>query len=239
MAKFGKWIGAGLGWAFAGPLGAVLGFAFGSLIDTTQTDILSSDHTTTTGDFIASLLVLVAAVMKADGKVLKSELDYVKKYFLQAFGSETATEAVKMLRDILQQDIPVRDVCMQIRQRMDYSSRLQLLHFLFGIAGADGQVDQTELNLIILIADYLGIDIADVDSIKGMFVKSTDWAYKILEIDPSASEDEIKKAYRKMAVKFHPDKVSYLGEEFKNKANEKFQKINEAYEALKKEKGFR
>ena len=239
MAKFGKWIGAGLGWAFAGPLDAVLGFAFGSLIDTTQTDILSSDHTTTTGDFIASLLVLVAAVMKADGKVLKSELDYVKKYFLQAFGSETATEAVKMLRDILQQDIPVRDVCMQIRQRMDYSSRLQLLHFLFGIAGADGQVDQTELNLIILIADYLGIDIADVDSIKGMFVKSTDWAYKILEIDPSASEDEIKKAYRKMAVKFHPDKVSYLGEEFKNKANEKFQKINEAYEALKKEKGFR
>ncbi len=237
MAKFGKWIGAGLGWAFAGPLGAILGFAFGSLIDTTQHDMPVSDRTTTTGDFIASLLVLIASVMKADGRVMKSELDYVKKYFIQSFGPETASEALQMLRDILKQDIPVSEVCLQIRQRMDYASRMQLVHFLLGIADADGQVDQVEFALILKISGFLGIEQNDMASLKEMFVKSSDWAYKMLDIEPSATDEEIKQAYRKMAVKHHPDKVAYLGEDIKAKANEKFKKINEAYNALKKSRG--
>lgn len=239
MGKYGKWIGAGLGWAFAGPLGAILGFAFGTFVDASSSDILIEKGKTTKGDFIVSLLTLVAAVMKADGRVLQSELTYIKKYLVQAFGTDTATEALHILRDILKKDIPVRDVCNQIRQRMDYSSRLQLLHFLFGIANADGKVDLSELNLIKEISYLLGISQADIDSIQNMFVQTTDWAYKILEISASATDDEVKKAYRKMAMKYHPDKVSYLGEEIKKKADEKFKKINEAYEVIKKERGLK
>ncbi len=239
MGKYGKWIGAGLGWAFAGPLGAILGFAFGTFVDASSSDILTEKSKTTKGDFIVSLLTLVAAVMKADGRVLQSELTYIKTYLVQAFGTDMATEALHILRDILKKDIPVRDVCNQIRQRMDYSSRLQLLHFLFGIAKADGKVDLSELNLIKEISYLIGINQADIDSIMNMFVQTTDWAYKILEIDAGSTDDEVKKAYRKMAMKYHPDKVSYLGEEIKKKAGEKFKKINEAYEVIKKERGLK
>ncbi len=237
MGKFGKWIGAGLGWRFGGPLGAILGFAVGSFIDAADVQVIKGEHRTTTGDFIASLLVLVASIMKADGKVLRSELDYVKKYFVQAFGSDAAVEAMQMLKDILKQSIPLKDVSNQIKQRMDYSSRLQLLHFLYGIANADGKIDASEIQLIEQIAYYLGISSADSGSIKNMFVKSTDSAYKILEVSKSATNEEIKKAYRSLAVKYHPDKVSYLGEDIKNKAKEKFQQISEAYETIKKERG--
>jgi DnaJ like chaperone protein len=237
MGKFGKWIGAGLGWTFGGPLGAILGFALGSFIDAADVQVIKGERKTTTGDFIASLLVLVASIMKADGKVLRSELDYVKSYFVQAFGSDAAMEAMQMLRDILKQNIPVRDVSIQIKQRMDYSSRLQLLHFLYGIAIADGKIDPAEIQLIEQIAYYLAISSADSGSIKNMFVKSTDSAYIILGVNRNATNEEIKKAYRSLAVKYHPDKVSYLGEDIKNKAKEKFQQINEAYEAVKKERG--
>jgi DnaJ like chaperone protein len=239
MVKYGKWIGAGLGWAFAGPLGAILGFAFGTFVDASASDILTEKSRTTKGDFIVSLLTLVAAVMKADGRVLQSELTYIKEYLLQAFGTGTTADALHILRDILKRDIPVSDVCYQIKQRMDYSSRLQLVHFLFGIADADGKVDWSELKLIKEISFLMGISQADIDSIQNMFLKATDWAYRILELDAGASDDEVKKAYRKMAMKYHPDKVGYLGEEIKNKADEKFKKINEAYEVIKKERGFK
>jgi len=64
-----------------------------------------------------------------------------------------------------------------------------------------------------------------------------DWAYKSLEIEPTATDDEIKKAYRKMAKKYHPDLVNELGEDVKKSATEKFRSINEAYESLKKQRG--
>ncbi|MFO7658202.1 MAG: TerB family tellurite resistance protein [Bacteroidales bacterium] len=239
MGKFGKWIGAGLGWTFGGPLGAILGFAFGSFIDISGENILSEERKTTTGDFIVSLLTLIAGVMKADGRVLKSELDFVKTYFIQVFGRETALEALQMLKNILNQNIPLMEVCMQIKQRMDYSSRLQLIHFLFGLANADGHIDKSELRTIEEICGYLGITAADIESTKNMFVKSSEWAYKILELNPGASDEEVKKAYRMMAVKHHPDKVSYLGEDIKKQADEKFKKINEAYESIKKERGIK
>ena len=237
MGKFGKWIAGGLGWAIFGPIGGILGFALGSLMEEPGIIKTKGYSTTTTGSFAMTLLVLIAAVMKADGRVLKSELNYVKKYFVQAFGYDSAVEAIQMLHDILKQNIPAQAIGLQIKQNMDYSSRLQLLHLLFGVAQADGQIDISELNTIASIAGYMGIGSRDFESIKSMFVENVDSAYKILEVEKSATNEEIKKAYRKMAVKYHPDKVSHLGEDFKIKAKEKFQKVSEAYEKIKKERG--
>jgi DnaJ like chaperone protein len=243
MAKFGKWIGGGLGWAVGGPIGAIFGFIIGSIVDGSSTELQTrSGRTTgysgrtTTGGYVMSLLVLTAAVMKADGKVVKSELDYVKKFMVQNFGTASAQEAVKMLRDILKQTIPVTEVCRQIQTNMNYSARLQLLHFLFGIAQADGHVDEAERKVIERIGSEMGIGIGDFESIQAMFVRNIDADYKILEIEPSASNDELKKAYRRMAMKYHPDKVSHLGNDFQKAAKDKFQKVSQAYENIKKER---
>jgi DnaJ like chaperone protein len=82
----------------------------------------------------------------------------------------------------------------------------------------------------------MGLNLKDIDSIRSMFIKNTDAAYKILEVGPTATNEEIKKAYRRMAIKYHPDKVSYLGEDFQKAAKEKFQKVTEAYDDIKKER---
>lgn len=238
MTKYAKWLGGGLGWVMLGPLGGVLGFLIGSVIDNTSISTTGIYEKTTRGDFAITLLVLVAAVMKADGRILKSELDFVKKFFVTNFGREKALQAMVMLRDLLKQNIPVNDVCQQIGKHMDYSSRLQLVHFLFGISESDGKAEINEITLIEQMARSMGISDKDFLSIRAMFVPDTDSAYKILEISPQVSDEEVKKAFRKMAVKYHPDKVSYLGEDFQKAAQEKFQKLNEAYEAIKQEREF-
>jgi DnaJ like chaperone protein len=238
MGNFAKWIGGGLGWALGGPLGAVLGFAAGTFIDQAGGQMRQIEPgVTTRGDFAASLLVLIAAVMNADKKVLSSELEYVRHYFVQNFGMASAQEAMLMLRDILKQTIPVRDVATQIKNGLDYPSRLQLVHFLYEIAHSDQQVSAEEIKVIGVIAGSLGISEKDIWSLQSMYYKDVDSAYKVLEIERTATDEEVKKAYRRMAVKYHPDKVSYLGEEVRKTANEKFRKVNEAYERIKKERG--
>lgn len=243
MAKFGKWVGLGLGWALGGPIGGILGLAVGSIFDTgtsvSSGQVRRPTAQTLRGDYAASLLVLIAAVMKADGRVLKSELDYVKRYFVSRFGADTAQEAVVMLRDILKQDIPLRDVSTQLSNRLDYSYRLEMIHFLFGIAAADGSVSESENQVIQKISGYMRITDSDFQSIRAMFVSQTDASYKILEIEPTSSDEDVKKAYRRMAMKYHPDKVSHLGEDFKQVAHEKFKKVQAAYEEIKKERGIK
>jgi DnaJ like chaperone protein len=246
-AKFGKWFGGTLGWAIGGPIGALLGFAIGTLLDNADFEVQTSRgggpipnpsrRSAAYGDFSASLLVLSAAVMKADGKHLKSELDYVRKFFTMQFGEAHATQAMLGLKELLQKEIPLRDVCLQIRQFMPLSQRLQLLHYLFGIAQADGIVDRMEVDVIYSIASFMGIPDADFNSLKAMYFRDVNRDYLILEVAATATDEEVKKAYRRMAVKYHPDKVSQLGEEVQKAAKEKFQHVQQAYENIKKQRG--
>lgn len=233
----------GLGWSFGGPLGGIIGYAIGSLFSSNKPRIIREEVTGTFGnteekrDFNVTLLVLSAAVMKADGNVRKSELDYVKRFFLQNFGQERAENYIKMLREILDKEYNIYEVSQQVGRYMDYSSRLQLLHYLFGIANSDGRISQEELGVINTISDYMGITNSDFQSVKAMFIKETDSAYKILGVDANASDEEVKRAYREMAKKNHPDLVSNLGDEVRQAAEKKFQEINAAYEAIKKQRG--
>jgi len=243
MGFFLKLILTGLGWAFGGPLGGIIGYAIGALFSGNRPRVIRSEVEETFGnteekrDFNVTLLVLSAAVMKADGNVKRSELDYVKRFFLQNFGQQRAENYIKMLREILDKDYIIYEVSQQVGRYMDYSSRLQLLHYLFGIADADGRITQEELGIINTISDYMGITSSDFASVKAMFIKETDSAYKILGVEPSATDEEVKKAYREMAKKNHPDLVTNLGEEVRQAAEKKFQEINGAYETIKKQRG--
>ena len=186
-----------------------------------------------------SLLVLASIVIKSDGKIDQRELDYVRSQFLSMYGKQRANNAFKLFKGIVKKDISARQVCIQIREHMSHASRLQLIHFLFGIAKADDFVTQKEVDEIKKIAGYLYINKYDYESIKAMFYDASDNAYKILEITKSASNDEVKIAYRKMVKKYHPDKVQHLGKEHQKGAEEKFRKVQEAYELLQKEIGFK
>ena len=254
---YAKWILGGLGAVFGGGiLGGVIGYSLGSFIDNATMSPEAKESRTKqsrdfyrqsgqargTGnrqEFAAAMMVLSAAVMKADGKLLKSELNYIRNFFKNQFGEEVAKEQVVILQRLLKQDIPLRQVCAEIKYVLPHSARLQLMHYLFGIAKADGHVHSSETNMIRRIAGYLGISQADYESIQAMFAKDPMSAYKILEINSEATEAEIKRAYRKMAVKYHPDKVANLGEEHQEAAEAKFIKVQEAYETIKKERGIK
>ena len=246
MPKYGKWLGGGLGWVLGGPIGGLIGFAFGSLLDEAEVTVQRGEFATPerrqntgTGDFSVSLLVLSAAVMKADGATLKSELEFVREFFTRQFGREKAKEQMLLLREILGKNIPLRDVCLQIRQYMPMAGRLQLIHYLFGLAKADGKIEKAEMDTIRDISGYLGLNQADYDSLKAMYYRDSGAFYRILEITESASNEEVKKAYRRMAVKFHPDKVASMGEDVQKAAKEKFQMLHQAYEGICHERGIR
>lgn len=242
MGNFAKWIGGGLGWAVGGPIGAIVGFALGSLFGSAEKVQTGQSYSrrTTEADFKASLLVMMACVMKADGNVQKKELDVVKRFLVANFGEEGALDALQMLRKLLDQPINEVEVASQINLYMNYSAKLQLIRLLFDIAYADGEVNTSELNVIQRISNTFNISSADFQSLKAPYVKNIDqnWAYKALELEPSATIEDIKKGYRRMAMKYHPDKVANLGDDIKKSATEKFRSVNEAYEQLKKQKGF-
>lgn len=236
MSTWNKWLFGGLGWAVGGPIGGIIGFALGAMTEE-NVKLKGSPGRTLPGDFGSALLILCGALMKADNKLLKSELDFVKSFFIRQFGVEYTNQRMLLFREILKQQISVTEVCYQVKQNLDYPSRLELIHLLFGLARADGEIHASELSFIEQVSELLGIKPPDFISIKAMFVKDRLAAYKILEIDSSVTEAELKKAYRRMAVKYHPDKVHHLGPDFRKDAEEKFKKINEAYEQIKKERG--
>ena len=231
-------------------IGAMIGYFLGSAIGASffSKSTQKSKSTSFSGyqyggnsqnDFAKALLVLSASVMKADGVVKKSELEFVKQFFKRQFPPSYAQHYILRFREILKTDFNVFRECQQINNYMSVDQRLFLIQYLFGIAQADGHVSASEVNLIEQIASYFNISKVEFNQLKSMFYKDASNAYKVLGIDASASEAEIKKAYRKMAVKHHPDKYNQMGEEHQKAAKEKFQKLQDAYQTIKKERGIK
>ena len=237
-----KWITGTLGWMFGGPMGALLGYSLGSLFAKADEQEKFQKHyqnmSPPAAQFEISLLILAAYVIKADGKVDKRELDYVRSQFIQMFGAHRAGESFKLFKHIINsKQVSLRQICLQIDKNVSHAQRLQLIHFLYGISMADGHLDSKEVVIIEKIGGYMYINVHDMASIKAMFFKDPEQNYKILDIKPSSSDSDVKKAHRKMAMKYHPDKLSDLNEAQQNMGKEKFLKVQDAFEAIKKERG--
>lgn len=243
-----KWILGGLGFVVGGPIGALIGVFIASLFDAGQTSTSATGNRgaassrrqrATQGDVQVSIIVLIACVIKADGKVLRSEVNFIKPFLLRNFGEEGAKQALQLLKALLEQDIDPVSVAQQMRMHINYSVRLELVRLLLDLAQSDGEMNPSEMTVIAQIAHHIGLQSADYQSLLALYQRTTDtnWAYKALEIEPTATDDEVKKAYRRMAMKYHPDKVANVGEEIRQQATEKFRGINEAYEHIKKQRG--
>lgn len=238
-----KWLAGALGWALYGPLGGLIGYLLVSGMEGVSDVGYSSGREggfsaqEQRNSFLISILVLSAAVMKADEKVMKSELDYVKNFIRRSFGEAALQDSLKILKAALEKPLDLPEVCAQIKLYVTAEQKLQLLHYLVGIAKADGIVSEIELKAIRDIASYLGVSKAECDSILSMFEgESIENAYKILELEPTATDEQVKKAYKKLALKHHPDRVATLGEDVKRASEEKFKSIVAAYEKIKKER---
>lgn len=236
-----KWILAILGYSYLRFPGAILGFFVGGAIERLYNPSSSWIKVRTQNlnpeIFQLNLLALAATIIKADGIVKKQELQFVRNFFISNYGSQKASTIFEKFNEEIKKDKQnISDLTEIFIKQAQYETRLQILHFLFGVANADGVVSQTELTKVEQISAALGIRQSDMQSIKAMFIKDIDNAYTILEIISSATDDEVKKAYRTMAKKYHPDKLRSKDPALIKGAKEKFQKVQEAYEVIQKER---
>lgn len=263
----GKWILGGLGWTVGGPIGGIVGFLIGKAFEGKKKNASDSPHSSLhgqphsqphgqQGDLLMALLVLIAAVMKADGQLKQNELNYVKRFLLKNFSEQKSLEMLSALRDILKQDIPVTQVCRQIKDNTDHTTRYHMMDFLVGLAAADSEFAPQEERCLNSIRNGLGINMGDYLSMRARYgfgyghsygpgagnaptSRPSQDPYKVLGLSDSATDDEVKKAYRRLAMKYHPDKVATLSEEMQQNAAAQFREINEAYEFIKSQRGFK
>ena len=235
-----KWVAAVIGYSFLRFPGAILGFMVGGFFEflsKNSIQIRTSSYAIKPETFQLNLLALSALIIKADGKIEQKELDFVRSFFIGQYGKERADSIFRTFNTQIKKETQHLDQLTRIFVlQTAYETRLQILHFLFGIANADGNISNIELQKLSQVATGMRLRLPDFESIKAMFVKNTDNAFKILEVDSNASLDEIKKAYRKMAKKYHPDKLRGQDPAMIKGAEEKFREVQKAYETLMRQK---
>ncbi len=248
VSKFENWLKDGIGKVSDSPIGTVVESAVGKVYKKIKTiqDPAGVNDVIKRNEFEVSLLILAASVIKADGDVSKFQIDYVKEFLLKNFDNQFIEARMFLLEKILEKKFNLKDVCDQIKKIKSHAVRLQLVKFLFHVADADLEIDTSELKVIRKIASYLGVSEKDYYSLRSIFLKGKGIVppkeeeennYTILEVEPTSTVDEIKQSYRRLAKKFHPDRIQHLGEDVIEAAKDKFQQLTEAYDAIMKSRG--
>ncbi len=257
----GKWIGSAMGFMTMGPLGLLAGYFIGRWFDEqtgTLTQSREAEERGQTGDvegrrnsFLFSMLVMASYVIRADRKIMHSEMEFVRSFLRMNFGEHAVAEGEQILLTLFEEakrldeaspdayrDM-IFDCGRQIADNLNYGERLQLLDFLVRIARSDGNVCKAEIEALHEVALAIQLSAGEVDSMLNLTGDSLENAYKVLEVAPSATDEEVRKAFRRLALKHHPDRVATLGEDVRKAAETKFRQINEAKERVYKARGMR
>ena len=267
-----KWIGGFLGLLGGGPFGAIAGYVLGAWLEnsfksSSYTSVVDNDDRSSSMDsdptsgsytssytkaegerngFLFSLMLLSSQVIQADGKIMHSEMECVRKMLRNTFGEVAVSQGDQLLKILFERrkmqgealwQQQLSQACTQIAGVMSLEQRLQLLQFLCQIAKADGNVDPSEVVVLKRIAHLIDVEDQHVIQLLNLGGTTLEQAYKVLGISPDATDDEVKKAYRKMALQHHPDKVASLGEDIRKAAEQKFKEIGEAKELIFKARG--
>ncbi len=275
MAK-AKWIGGFLGLLSGGPIGALAGFVLGALFDVMAGDggLEISDSTDsgygggsyysdgydrtsqssgvdqgTRNGFLFSMLTLASYIIRADGKIMHSEMETMRSFLRQNFGQTAVDEGNAIMLKLFEKQKQMEaqqpgsyrqviiDACGQLRRVLNRPQRLQLLSLLAMLAKADGHVASEEVVALREVTNHLGLEESELNSMLNLGSTTLKDAYAVLEIDETATDEEVRAAYKRMVVKHHPDRVASLGEDVRAAAERKMREINEAKELIYKARG--
>lgn len=256
-----KWIGGIIGFMAGGPLGALAGYALGSLFETNYTDSSTGGSYTPRQEapagqgqrnsFLFSLLVMASYIIRADGRIMHSEMEYVRRFLRQNFGESAVAEGEQILLRLFEERkrmdavnpqafrTTIRECGQQIAMNLNHEERLQLLAFLVEIAKSDGTVCQEELDALREVAGAMNLSAGEVDSLLNLGGNTLDEAYRVLEVSPTATNDEVRAAYKRLVLKHHPDRVATLGDDIRRASEEKMQAINAAKEKVYQARGMK
>jgi len=254
MAIAGKLIGAVIG-SIAGPFGTLFGGLIGHLFDKAAEErrlpggfagsppAFADPVSQAQVNFLACLIGLAMSVAGAGGSVKARHVEVMKDFFRRNFPFPSVDQ--DLIQRIVEEmythrdAIDVRGLCAYYATVSTFEGRILLLRLLFQIAKADGEgVSRSEEDIIRNIGLLLGLDERIFRQVRAEFAREAGRAYEVLGVDPGASSEDIKKAYRQLALQNHPDRVASLGPEFVKIAEDKFKAVQEAYEEIRREKGF-
>ena len=262
MAFTGKLIGALIG-SIAGPFGTIFGGLIGHLFDRAAEErrflgpasgarLAGGEEAWQRGtdpvsqaqiNFLTCLIGLSISVAEADGRVKISHVEAMKDFFRQNFRFPSVDQdLIQRLIDEMHRNrdrIDLPGLCAYYAAVSTSEGRVLLLRLLFQIARADAEgVTRTEEDLVRRISLLLGLGEQVFRQVRAEFVRESGRAWEILGVDRDAGIEVIKAAYRQLALQNHPDRVANLGPEFVKVAEEKFKAVQEAYEEIRREKGF-
>jgi DnaJ like chaperone protein len=182
----------------------------------------------------ASILVLAAAVIRCDKNYTEATEKYINDFLARQFGGRNTVQRTKAVNEHVEMgtEAYINIACKELKLLATEDSRIHILHFLFGVADADEYINAKEMRCIQRISGYLGVTDKDFKRVKNSFVRENN-PYKILELEEGVTLAEVKAAYRRMILKFHPDKKGESMSE--EEANIKFRAIQKAFETIKRE----
>lgn len=257
MSLWGKLIGAVIGYLIGGPVGLVIGFILGHQIDrNVSSGHVRISHAEVQQVFFEATFSVMGSVAKADGRVSEEEISLARQIMARMGLSEhSRLEAIRLFTAGKQADFPLEATLSRFHHVTQWARNLRqiFLEIQLLAAYADGELNPKERTLLLRICDLLGFSYTDFERLDAMNRAeqhaahagraagvSLDDAYAILNIQSTASDSEVKRAYRRLMSQHHPDKLVAKGlpEEMMKLAEEKTHEIRTAYERIRKDRGF-